>query len=486
MALHLSLTEKNTLLSKVLVLFRIRKNTIYVRITHNRQRCKNDFSIHERVVPPKNKKRPQAGEWDAKNQQIKGNGPEAQLINTKLEQVRTQIRTFAMHLTMQNKTYTADTLKSLYLGESKLSYSLVETSEMMLEYMGRQPVDEVAKGTMRGYTTRHNNMVEYLRARNYSNITPEEFAPSLARDFLQYMRLEHKPNAAQTHASKCLEYIKKVIHHAINQEWITYNPLQAFKIKKGESKPTPYLSQEERERIESRVFDLERLREVKDLFVFLIHTGLSYADSILFRASLHIVNRAGVYCIDMSRIKTGVDFYVPMTQTAWWILQRYGGERLPVRSNVNTNAYLKEIQVLCGITTTLTVRVARATCGVILLNEMNAPMETVSKVLGHKNIRTTAKYYAKVLKHKVIHDVVTRNPDHYKMTSVVLTDAVLSEVGYIQQNERWFHGEFTLTYTMPFLYLLSYQGQVIQYVQFLEQLDFFHKLKTDKPLVSQK
>jgi site-specific recombinase XerD len=406
--------EQNLTLNKVLILFRIRKNTIYVRITHNRQRCRNDFSIHERVVPPKNKKRPMVGEWDAKAQQVKGNGPEAQLINAKLEHIRSQIRAFAMHLTVLGKPYTADTLKSLYLGESKLTHSLTETSEMMLEFMDRQPVDEVARGTLKGYRTRHNNMVEFLRARNFYHLTPEEFAPSIARDFLQYMRTEHQPKASQTHAAKCLEYIKKVIKHAFNQEAIKFNPLQAFTIKKGESRPTPFLTQDERDRLESQVFELERLQEVKDLFVFLIHTGLSYADSVVFRASLHVVKRGDLYCLDMSRIKTGVDFYVPLTRTAWWILQRYGGERLPSRSNVNTNAYLKEIQTICQIGTKLTVRVARATCGVILLNEMNVPMETVSKMLGHKNIRTTQKYYAKVLRHKIIHDVVAKNPSRYE------------------------------------------------------------------------
>jgi site-specific recombinase XerD len=402
----------------VVVLFRLRKNTIYCRITVNGERAKSDFSVNERVRAPLNKSQIQDGEWDGKKQQVKGNGVEAMLINNKLEQIRAKIKTHATHFMAEGRHYTADLLRDIFLGKAEISYSLIRTSELMLEYMKKQPEDEVAKGTLRGYHTRHNNMVKYLNHRRYTRLKPDEFAPSFARDFLQYMRLEHQPNASQVHAAKCLEYIKRVIHFAINEEWIRHNPLQAFAIKKCNSKPTPHLSEEDRNKLERAKFASERLHRVKDIFVFCCHTGLSFADVTSFRASQHLTVVKGHVWLEMQRMKTGVNFYVPLSAVAQDILSRYGGEQLPVISNPKMNSYLKEIADICGITINLTVRVARKTFGMVMLNDMNLDLETVSKMLGHTSTGITEKHYAEVLKKRIVKRLVTENADFYESSLV--------------------------------------------------------------------
>ncbi|KEQ30329.1 hypothetical protein N180_10290 [Pedobacter antarcticus 4BY] len=76
------------------------------------------------------------------------------------------------------------------------------------------------------------------------------------------------------------------------------------------------------------------------------------------------------------------------------------GNLLPVPSNQKMNEYLKEIADLCGIDKKLTSHIARHTFAttVTLLN--GVPIESVSKLLGHTNIRTTQRY-AKILDIKV-------------------------------------------------------------------------------------
>jgi site-specific recombinase XerD len=402
----------------VVILFRLRRNTIYCRITVNSERAKSDFSVNERVRAPVNKNQIQDGEWDSKKQQVKGNGVEAMLINNKLEQIRAKIKTCATHFMAEGRHYTAELLKDIFLGKSEISYSLIRTSELMLEYMKRQPEDEVAKGTLRGYHTRHNNMVKYLNHRRYTRLKPDEFAPSIARDFLYYMRMEHQPNASQVHAAKCLEYIKRVIHFAINEEWIRHNPLQSFAIKKGNSKPTPHLSEDDRDLLERANFSSERLQRVKDIFVFCCHTGLGFSDVSSFRASKHLNVVKDHVWLEMKRMKTSINFYVPLSAVAQDILSRYGGEQLPVISNSKMNCYLKEVAEICGITINLTVRVARRTFGMIMLNDMNLDLETVSKMLGHSSTGMTEKHYAQVLKKRIVKRLVTENADFYESSLV--------------------------------------------------------------------
>ena len=68
------------------------------------------------------------------------------------------------------------------------------------------------------------------------------------------------------------------------------------------------------------------------------------------------------------------------------------------------NAYLKEIADLCGINKELTFHIARHTFATTVTLSNGVPLETVSKMLGHTNIKTT-QHYAKILDKKISDDM---------------------------------------------------------------------------------
>jgi site-specific recombinase XerD len=68
------------------------------------------------------------------------------------------------------------------------------------------------------------------------------------------------------------------------------------------------------------------------------------------------------------------------------------------------NAYLKEIADLCEITKELTFHIARHTFATTVTLSNGVPIESVSKMLGHKSIKTT-QHYAKILDKKVSADM---------------------------------------------------------------------------------
>jgi site-specific recombinase XerD len=77
---------------------------------------------------------------------------------------------------------------------------------------------------------------------------------------------------------------------------------------------------------------------------------------------------------------------------------------LPILSNQKMNAYLKEIAAVCEIEKELTFHIARHTFATTITLTNGVPIESVSKMLGHKNLRTT-QHYAKVLDKKVSEDM---------------------------------------------------------------------------------
>jgi site-specific recombinase XerD len=80
------------------------------------------------------------------------------------------------------------------------------------------------------------------------------------------------------------------------------------------------------------------------------------------------------------------------------------GKLLPVLSNQKMNSYLKEIADVCGIAKELTFHIARHTFATTITLTNGVSIESVSKMLGHRSIKTT-QHYAKILDRKVSDDM---------------------------------------------------------------------------------
>ena len=156
-----------------------------------------------------------------------------------------------------------------------------------------------------------------------------------------------------------------------------------------------FLSEEELKSIMEKKLENPALEAVRDIFIFSCFTGLAYIDTANLEAT-NIVTKNGERWIFISRHKTGVSCNIPLLEVPQKILQKYEGKSkkgrlLPILSNQKMNAHLKEIADICGIKKNLTCHVARHTFATLMLN-LGVSMESVSKMLGHTNIKTTMIY----------------------------------------------------------------------------------------------
>ena len=100
-------------------------------------------------------------------------------------------------------------------------------------------------------------------------------------------------------------------------------------------------------------------------------------------------------------------------EKALQIIKKYNGHPareidrkvLPVLSNQKMNAYLKEIGDICGLSKTLTTHLARHTFATTITLTQGISMESVSKMLGHSDIKTT-QIYAKVTNQKILGEML--------------------------------------------------------------------------------
>ena len=117
------------------------------------------------------------------------------------------------------------------------------------------------------------------------------------------------------------------------------------------------------------------------------------------------------------RQKTETASKIPVLPVTQMIIDKYSehpqsaneDKLLLILSNQKMNAYLKEIAAICEIEKELTFHIARHTFATTVTLTNGVPIESVSKMLGHKNLRTT-QHYAKVLDQKVSEDMqILRN-----------------------------------------------------------------------------
>jgi integrase len=210
---------------------------------------------------------------------------------------------------------------------------------------------------------------------------------------------------------KHIERLRKMTNLAVRMEWMEKDPFIAHKAKfiKVERE---FLSKDELFKIENKNFSIERLDYVKDLFIFSCYTGLAYID--VTRLTPNNIQKGidGLNWIYTTRKKTLNPVRVPILQQIVKILEKYKehsrakvtGTIFPIISNQKLNSYLKEIADLCGINKNLTFHLARHTFATTIALTNGVPIESVSKMLGHSDLRTT-QIYAKVVERKISEDM---------------------------------------------------------------------------------
>ena len=193
--------------------------------------------------------------------------------------------------------------------------------------------------------------------------------------------------------------LKQIINTGVKVQPIASNPIADFKCG-SDQKEVPPLEIEEVMLIFHKDFGCARLNEVRDAFIFQCFPGFAYQDIYMLSPENIMYEGIDRECwLAKHRGKTGVNEILPNLPVIEQLIERYKthpvclvrNTLMPVNSNNNYNGYLKEIGVTCYIRRELNTHLARHTFADIMLN-LGMPLEDVSKMLGHKSIRTTQRY----------------------------------------------------------------------------------------------
>jgi site-specific recombinase XerD len=379
---------------------------IYMRITVNGKRA--DMSAGRECEPVK---------WNSHAGRAIGTKEEIKSLNNYLDSLQSKVRDAHQALIDANQTITTESLLNQFTGKTQRSRYLMQ---LFTEHNAKVKAligNGFEANTLKGYNTSEKHLTGYLQNEyGKTDIEISQLNHAFITGFEFYLKAECKISGVS--AAKYIKHLKKIVNHCIANNWLKQNPFINFK-SSAKAKERTYLTQQELDAITNKKFVVERLVQVRDVFVFCCYTGLSYADVKKLRRNEIGIGMDGDKWIFTSRQKTDTSSRIPLLPVALTILNRYQdhpqcenkGLLLPVLSNQKMNAYLKEIADLSDVVKHLTFHLARHTFATTVTLSNNVPIETVSKMLGHTNIKTT-QHYAKILDLKVSHDMAALK-QHY-------------------------------------------------------------------------
>ena len=388
------------------ILFYIRKKgvsdpsqaIIYLRITYNGKR--SEVSTMRKVAISK---------WDAKANKVIGYTQEAKQTNRQLDIIKNRIyEIYQKFLDDDNYYISAKGIRDEFIGANtnkKLILEMfAEHNQRMEKLVGR----EFSFRTLQRYKTTKKHLQKFIISNyNSEDLFLNKIDIKFINSFIYYL----KANLELSHNSalKYIAYLKKIIRQAYANGWIDKDPFYNFKLR-PKSIDKEYLNKEEINILIQKQFSISRLEQVRDVFIFSCYTGLAYVDVAKLSVNDIIIGIDGKRWIKVKRTKTKSLSSIPLLPIAERIITKYSSlpydkdQLLPVYSNQKTNSYLKEIADLTGINKNLTFHVARHTFATTITLANGVPIESVSKMLGHKSLKTT-QHYAKILDTKLAEDM---------------------------------------------------------------------------------
>lgn len=357
--------------------------------------------------------------WSTQKCKAVGNEPKVKIINSRLQALEYNAQKQFNVMESLGQHTSAIEIANKISGKSIKKHSLLEVFLFHNEDMKQKIGVNYTYTTYKRYLITLNKVKSFIKYKyRKTDILLDELSYSFVTSFDLYLKT-HDKNGHNT-ATKHITNLKKIINLARANEWMTNNPFANFKVSYQKTN-REYLTKQELKAIKDKVFEIDRLEKVRDIYVFACYTGLAFSDLKKLTPADVQTGIDGNKWIIIFRKKTDTRSSIPLLDEALAIINKYKnsletsvtGALLPVNTNQKMNGYLKEIAAVCGIKKNLTMHTARHTFATTITLTNGVPIETVSKMLGHLSIKTT-QIYAKVNDTKISKEMIELN----KMLSI--------------------------------------------------------------------
>ena len=344
-------------------------------------------------------------DWLAKKGRVGLTSAVAQGVNQALSAIEQRLKCTYERTLREERYITAEYLKEQYLRQDKPRQTFADIYSALCE----EKAAHKSKATARGFRDSYKSFVRFLDTRGLRRCLPHEVDKALIEAYRLYMLrdLGYKMSSVAVY----LRRLHQVFRRAMLEAGLRDDPFDLIDIE------TPAY-----ERNALSAEDLQRLlayrphrsvdNHVRLIFLLGCFTGLAFSDLKKLRMEDVYTLGDGRRYLSICRTKTQNGSIVPLLPIAEEILAYVGQGRteglwfreFPVNSHFNRKVRELLVKAGCSPHTEASSHTARHTFATTICLENGLPIETVSRMLGHRFISTT-ELYAKVSKQKIAQEM---------------------------------------------------------------------------------
>ena len=318
--------------------------------------------------------------WDVKGNCAKGRSKEALQINRELDNIKAQIIKHYQHLSDREAFVTAEMVRNSYQGFGSEYETLLSAFDKDIANQKKRVGKDRAASTLWAMERSRKDVADFIQSHyRRTDMSMLELTPEFIKDFAAYLSTD-RGLANGTIWQRCM-WLKGVVMRAHYNGKIPRNPFAQFHISPN-CKEREFLTEEELKAVVTHEFEDANLAFVRDIFVFVCFTALSFID---------VKNLTTDNIVDILQI---IDRYKHLQEDKlvfgkmnYWSMCKK----------------LKTVMTACGIEKAISYHCGRHSFATLALSK-GMPIESVSRVLGHTNIVTT-QIYAKITSQKLDNDL---------------------------------------------------------------------------------
>ena len=357
-------------------------------------------------------------EWNAKQRQATD-----KRINKRLAEFKELVEKTYRDLLTRDRVVSVELIKNRLQGIATNPTTLLAMSKAELQSVKECIGKSKAESTYQNLCYSDKLLCEFVKDKGVKDIPVTTITEDLFEEYCFFLK---KYGLKESTINKLLCWLSRLMYRAVSQRLIRCNPFENAKYEKTEQK-IRFLQKKDVTKVMVLKVNDKEAEQARLMFIFACFTGLAVADMEHLQYG-HIQTAAdGQKYIRKERLKTKVEFVVPLHPIAEAIIEHCkaeqekngGGQSVKEKGKTETmtdnlvfprdcsrsvmSAKLSIVGRACGIRERLSYHMARHTFGTISMSA-GIPIESIAKMMGHASIAST-QIYAQVTDNKISEDM---------------------------------------------------------------------------------
>jgi site-specific recombinase XerD len=346
--------------------------------------------------------------WNSRSSRLEGKSGEATETNAKIERILLSVNAAFDNLVKRNVVFTATSVKEMMQGCINGQTTLLQVFDSMLEETKSRVGIDRKPATYRSIRQVKDSIANFVSSKyGTKDMAFGQMTNQFISDYEHFLFNEQRITATTAH--KYFTYLKMACHKAYKEGVTDKHLFTQYREPTIHQKTPRTITPDDFQRIVNLQIPAEKESLIisRDLLLIACYTGMAYADAVSVTTENLYTDENGSLWLKYKRKKTGVQAMVKLLPEAIELISKYenaGQSTLMPQQNYDfLLKNLKAIAEMAGCTQHITHHMGRHYYASILTLANDVPIDVISKMLGHTNVRTT-QVYAMVTQDKLFEE----------------------------------------------------------------------------------